>query len=166
MNNRKFTILIVDNDQNLLSLWSTLLKPLAYIRLAATMTEGLDQVDQADILIFDWRLDWGPADPLLDRWISKQGHRPVAVVTGALDQAARYRLYARGVHNTFQKPISNDLLISLARKYLRDVEREALISHYDHEISKLKRYIIVLAGALLASTAGPEVIDILAGVFL
>lgn len=167
-NSRQCTILIVDDNSDIIASWGALLRPLARVITAQSLYEALEKVRQdppPDILIMDWWLENESAEVLLASWI-EHNDGPVCVVTGVLTQEQRYGLYTCGVYNTFQKPVGADTLVSIVRRYISFVEQQRTLQKVLKEVKTLKRSVVTLGLFLMTYIIGPEVADAIGPILL
>jgi len=165
-------ILVVEDDSNLRELWGQVLRPYSRISYASTVTEALSEIknkqDPPDILILDWILGRSSADVVLDTWVEEIAG-PACVISGNLDLAQRYALYPKGVYNSLGKPVELETFVAIIRNYIKFVKTEKALFMLSLEVTKLKRYILILGALLIATSTGSgpieKVVAMLVGLF-
>jgi len=134
---------------------------------------ALRQIDHADILFLDWRLEGGEGGPVLTEWVARR-RGPVVIMTGVLNWREREQLLIAGANHAIQKPISAELVLTLLRRYCLEIGARRRTARLDEKIEelcvankKLRRGLIIVSAIALVG-AGPqagELIRLVMGLF-
>jgi len=157
------TVLIVEDNVAQRTILTEYARGAGYLVLAAgTVSEALAHIDDADILLLDWRLEGSDAEPVLSAWVS-QKTTPALVLTGILDKVKRHRLMVAGAYHAEEKPVEAQLILTLLRRYQHYVQMERSLAVLQGEVEKLGavskklKYVAVVTSVLAVVGAGPQV---------
>lgn len=167
-NNWRPNILIVEDDSTIRELWCRILAPLkADVFEASTQRDALKKVSDADILVLDWYIGEDPADNVVDAWLSCGGG-PLCVVSDRATVRDLEGLYARGAYNILEKPLAVEVLLSIIRHYMLDVESAHKLFLLSAEVKRLRRAVLLLAFAALglgSIGSAPEIYNLIMALF-
>jgi len=124
MQNGKFVILCVDDDQDLLDALRLVLEKNGYVMVAArTAEEGLRKFKESrpDLIIIDLMMEEVDAGTSLVRNLKAEGNTaPVYMLSSVGDNLSSITDYSElGLSGVFQKPINNEQLLTVLRTKLK-----------------------------------------------
>jgi two-component system alkaline phosphatase synthesis response regulator PhoP len=124
MQNGKFVILCVDDDQDLLDALRLVLEKNGYVMVEArTAEEGLRKFKESkpDLIIIDLMMEEVDAGTSLVRNLKAEGNTaPVYMLSSVGDNLSSITDYSElGLSGVFQKPINNEQLLTVLRTKLK-----------------------------------------------
>jgi CheY-like chemotaxis protein len=119
----KQKVLVVDDDKNLVALFSADLRAAGYLVLAAyDAMQGfmLAQREVPEIILLDLQLPAGGGLQLLEKVMSssKTHAIPVVMVTGTTDPKLEGETKAKGAVAFVRKPVDREALVALVKQYV------------------------------------------------
>ncbi len=112
------TVLVVDDDENLQSLFKVFLRKIGFSRVVVgTVKEALAAIEKQkfDLIFLDLKLPDGPADDVYDAAKEQQPDCPIVIITGYPDSAMLDRILARGPITVLKKPLKVEQLRDTVR---------------------------------------------------
>jgi excisionase family DNA binding protein len=112
------TALVVDDDENLQTLFKVILRKVGYSRVVVgTVKSAIAALEKQtfDLLFLDLRLPDGPADDVYDAAKKKQPDCPIIIITGYPDSALLDRILAKGPITVLKKPFNVEQLKETVR---------------------------------------------------
>ncbi|HEV2994590.1 MAG TPA: response regulator [Chthoniobacterales bacterium] len=112
------TVLVVDDDENLQSLFKVFLRKIGFSRVVVgTVKEALAAIEKQkfDLIFLDLKLPDGPADDVYDAAKEQQPDCPIIIITGYPDSAMLDRILARGPITVLKKPLKVEQLRDTVR---------------------------------------------------
>jgi len=112
------TVLVVDDDENLQSLFKVFLRKIGFSRVVVgTVKEALAAIEKQkfDLIFLDLKLPDGPADDVYDAAKERQPDCPIIIITGYPDSAMLDRILARGPITVLKKPLKVEQLRDTVR---------------------------------------------------
>ncbi len=112
------TVLVVDDDASLQSLFKIFLKKIGFSRVVVgTVKEALVALDKQkfDLIFLDLKLPDGPADDVYDTAKEEQPDCPIVVITGYPDSEMLDRILAKGPITVLKKPLKVEQLKETVR---------------------------------------------------
>jgi excisionase family DNA binding protein len=112
------TVLVVDDDENLQSLFKVFLRKIGFSRVVVgTVNEALAAIEKQkfDLIFLDLKLPDGPADDVYDAAKEQQPDCPIIIITGYPDSAMLDRILARGPITVLKKPLKVEQLRDTVR---------------------------------------------------
>jgi excisionase family DNA binding protein len=112
------TVLVVDDDENLQSLFKVFLRKIGFSRVVVgTVKEALVAIEKQkfDLIFLDLKLPDGPADDVYDAAKEQQPDCPIIIITGYPDSAMLDRILARGPITVLKKPLKVEQLRETVR---------------------------------------------------
>jgi excisionase family DNA binding protein len=112
------TVLVVDDDENLQSLFKVFLRKIGFSRVVVgTVKEALAAIEKQkfDLIFLDLKLPDGPADDVYDAAKEQQPDCPIIIITGYPDSAMLDRILARGPITVLKKPLKVEQLRETVR---------------------------------------------------
>src|SRR5881227_615621 len=112
------TVLVVDDDESLQSLFKIFLKKIGFSRVVVgTVKEALAALEKQkfDLLFLDLKLPDGPADDVYDAPKETDPELPIVVITGYPDSEMLDRILARGPVTVLKKPLKVEQLQQTVR---------------------------------------------------
>jgi len=112
------TVLVVDDDENLQSLFKVFLRKIGFSRVVVgTVKEALASIEKQkfDLIFLDLKLPDGPADDVYDAAKEQQPDCPIIIITGYPDSAMLDRILARGPITVLKKPLKVEQLRETVR---------------------------------------------------
>ena len=112
------TALVVDDDENLQSLFKVFLRKIGFSRVVVgTVKEALAAIEKQkfDLIFLDLKLPDGPADDVYDAAKEQQPDCPIIIITGYPDSAMLDRILARGPITVLKKPLKVEQLRDTVR---------------------------------------------------
>jgi excisionase family DNA binding protein len=112
------TVLVVDDDENLQSLFKLFLRKIGFSRVVVgTVKEALAAIEKQkfDLIFLDLKLPDGPADDVYDAAKEQQPDCPIIIITGYPDSAMLDRILARGPITVLKKPLKVEQLRETVR---------------------------------------------------
>jgi excisionase family DNA binding protein len=112
------TVLVVDDDESLQSLFKIFLKKIGFSRVVVgTVKEALAALDKQkfDLLFLDLKLPDGPADDVYDAAKEIDPELPIVVITGYPDSDMLDRILAKGPITVLKKPLQIEQLQQTVR---------------------------------------------------
>jgi excisionase family DNA binding protein len=112
------TVLVVDDDENLQSLFKVFLRKIGFSRVVVgTVKEALAAIEKQkfDLIFLDLKLPDGPADDVYDTAKEQQPDCPIIIITGYPDSAMLDRILARGPITVLKKPLKVEQLRETVR---------------------------------------------------
>ena len=112
------TVLVVDDDEQLQSLFKVFLKKIGFSRVVVgTVKEALAALDKQkfDLVFLDLKLPDGPADDVYDKTREEQPEAPIIIITGYPDSEMLDRILARGPITVLKKPLQMEQLQQTVR---------------------------------------------------
>ncbi len=119
-------VLVVDNDENIISAFENFLKREGCTMVAAsTNEEALRKLHDAgiDLMISDIRLEEQSGVALLKRVRAMRRGLPVILITGHQESADEHELKAFGVEHLLSKPLEIEKLRAAVRACFRKIDR-------------------------------------------
>lgn len=107
------TVLVVDDDPSLQSLFKLFLKKIGFSRVVVgTVKEALSAIEKQkfDLVFLDLKLPDGPADDVYDLLKETQPECPVIIITGYPDSEMLDRILAKGPITVLKKPLKAEQL--------------------------------------------------------
>ncbi len=107
------TVLVVDDDPSLQSLFKIFLKKIGFSRVVVgTVKEALVALEKQkfDLIFLDLKLPDGPADDVYDLAKEEQPDCPIIIITGYPDSEMLDRILAKGPVTVLKKPLQVDQL--------------------------------------------------------
>ncbi len=142
----RIKVLIVDDDPELLTAISRIITAMGFdVARATSAQEAISEIDNADILLADLKLNGGIAggELVLDTWLSRRSG-PCCVLTGVADREKEIDLLIRGADNVIWKPVPTAAIQAVLNRYKRHIKSDRLRTRLLHEIEKLKTEIAEL----------------------
>ena len=112
------TVLVVDDDENLQSLFKVFLRKIGFSRVVVgTVKEALASIEKQkfDLIFLDLKLPDGPADDVYDAAKEQQPDCPIIIITGYPDSAMLDRILVRGPITVLKKPLKVEQLRETVR---------------------------------------------------
>ena len=112
------TVLVVDDDEQLQSLFKLFLKKIGFSRVVVgTVKEALAALDKQkfDLIFLDLKLPDGPADDVYDKAREEQPEAPIIIITGYPDSEMLDRILERGPITVLKKPLQVEQLQQTVR---------------------------------------------------
>ena len=112
------TVLVVDDDENLQSLFKVFLRKIGFSRVVVgTVKEALAAIEKQkfDLIFLDLKLPDGPADDVYDAAKEQQPDCPIIIITGYPDSAMLDRILTRGPITVLKKPLKVEQLRDTVR---------------------------------------------------
>jgi len=112
------TVLVVDDDENLQSLFKVFLRKIGFSRVVVgTVKEALAAIEKQkfDLIFLDLKLPDGPADDVYDAAKEQQPDCPIVIITGYPDSAMLDRILVRGPITVLKKPLKVEQLRDTVR---------------------------------------------------
>jgi excisionase family DNA binding protein len=112
------TVLVVDDDEQLQSLFKLFLKKIGFSRVVVgTVKEALSALDKQkfDLIFLDLKLPDGPADDVYDKAREEQPDAPIIIITGYPDSEMLDRILERGPITVLKKPLQVEQLQQTVR---------------------------------------------------
>jgi len=112
------TVLVVDDDENLQSLFKVFLRKIGFSRVVVgTVKEALAAIEKQkfDLIFLDLKLPDGPADDVYDAAKEQQPDCPIVIITGYPDSAMLDRILAKGPITVLKKPLKVEQLRDTVR---------------------------------------------------
>src|ERR1700736_374183 len=112
------TVLVVDDDESLQSLFKIFLKKIGFSRVVVgTVKEAMAALEKQkfDLLFLDLKLPDGPADDVYDAAKEVDPDLPIVVITGYPDSEMLDRILARGPVTVLKKPLKIEQLQQTVR---------------------------------------------------
>ena len=112
------TVLVVDDDENLQSLFKVFLRKIGFSRVVVgTVKEALAAIEKQkfDLIFLDLKLPDGPADDVYDAAKEQQPDCPIIIITGYPDSAMLDRILVRGPITVLKKPLKVEQLRETVR---------------------------------------------------
>jgi excisionase family DNA binding protein len=112
------TVLVVDDDESLQSLFKVFLKKIGFSRVVVgTVKEALAVLEKQrfDLLFLDLKLPDGPADDIYEAAREADPNLPIVVITGYPDSAMLDRILAKGPVTVLKKPLKIEQLKQTVR---------------------------------------------------
>ncbi len=112
------TVLVVDDDESLQSLFRVFLKKIGFSRVVVgTVKEALAVLEKQhfDLLFLDLKLPDGAADEVYDAAKEIDPDLPVVIITGYPDSAMLNRILAKGPVTVLKKPLKMEQLKQAVR---------------------------------------------------
>ena len=168
---RDVKALVVEDDLDNREMLRQMITAMTFTaRACSTLSEGLDLVDWADVLVLDLKLPNGQGTTLLTQWTER--HKgPVVVISGVVDKDLRGHLLRARAWNVLQKPFELDVLRSILQRYGEHVleckryqRLQARVDALEQELKKMRRLAWSLAVIAAAAGAGAQpLISLLTG---
>jgi len=112
------TVLVVDDDPSLQSLFKIFLKKIGFSRVVVgTVKEALVALEkqQFDMIFLDLKLPDGPADDVYEAAKEEQPNCPIVIITGYPDSEMLDRILAKGPVTVLKKPLKAEQLKETVR---------------------------------------------------
>jgi excisionase family DNA binding protein len=112
------TVLVVDDDEQLQSLFKMFLKKIGFSRVVVgTVKEALSALDKQkfDLIFLDLKLPDGDADDVYDKAREEQPEAPIIIITGYPDSEMLDRILERGPVTVLKKPLQIEQLQQTVR---------------------------------------------------
>ncbi|MFN2475209.1 MAG: response regulator [Chthoniobacterales bacterium] len=112
------TVLVVDDDESLQSLFKIFLKKIGFSRVVVgTVKEALAALEKQhfDLLFLDLKLPDGPADDVYVAAKEKDPELPIVIITGYPDSEMLDRILERGPVTVLKKPLQVEQLQQTVR---------------------------------------------------
>jgi excisionase family DNA binding protein len=112
------TVLVVDDDESLQSLFKIFLKKIGFSRVVVgTVKEAIAalQKQKFDLLFLDLKLPDGPADDVYDAAKEADPELPIVVITGYPDSEMLDRILTKGPITVLKKPLKVEQLQQTVR---------------------------------------------------
>lgn len=136
----RIRVLIVDDDPSILTMLARIATAMGFdVIRASTAHEAIIEIDNADILIVDLKLngDMAGGELVLDTWLSRRSG-PCCVLSGHIDRKKEIDLFIRGADNVLWKPIPHAAIQASLNRYKRHVKDARLRVKLLHEVEALK----------------------------
>ena len=107
------TVLVVDDDESLQSLFKIFLKKIGFSRVVVgTVKEAIAALEKQkfDLLFLDLKLPDGPADDVYDAAKEADPELPIVVITGYPDSEMLDRILKKGPITVLKKPLQVEQL--------------------------------------------------------
>jgi len=160
---RTLTVLVVGADDDARTRFCDIVTGAGYKGLtASSVKEALPLLAKSDMLILDWKLGKTTSDVVLAEWVAGSGIRPVLVISENLDVNERASLLVRGAYHSLEKPVGVDVLLTLLRRYKRQVDLEHSVLELKKrldDLSKRSMRMLIVVGAIAVIGAGEPVAD-------
>ena len=112
------TVLVVDDDESLQSLFKNFLKKIGFSRIVVgTVKDAIAALEKQkfDLLFLDLKLPDGPADDVYDVAKEADPNLPIVVITGYPDSEMLDRILAKGPVTVLKKPLKIEQLQQTVR---------------------------------------------------
>jgi len=112
------TVLVVDDDESLQSLFKIFLKKIGFSRIVVgTVKDAIAALEKQkfDLLFLDLKLPDGPADDVYDVAKESDPNLPIVVITGYPDSEMLDRILAKGPVTVLKKPLKVEQLQQTVR---------------------------------------------------
>jgi excisionase family DNA binding protein len=112
------TVLVVDDDESLQSLFKIFLKKIGFSRIVVgTVKDAIAALERQrfDLLFLDLKLPDGPADDVYDVAKEADPNLPIVVITGYPDSEMLDRILAKGPVTVLKKPLKVEQLQQTVR---------------------------------------------------
>jgi DNA-binding NtrC family response regulator len=112
------TVLVVDDDESLQSLFKIFLKKIGFSRVVVgTVKEAIAALEKQkfDLLFLDLKLPDGPADDVYEAAKEADPELPIVVITGYPDSEMLDRILAKGPITILKKPLKVEQLRQTVR---------------------------------------------------
>lgn len=112
------TVLVVDDDESLQSLFKIFLKKIGFSRIVVgTVKDAIAALERQkfDLLFLDLKLPDGPADDVYDVAKETDPSLPIVVITGYPDSEMLDRILAKGPVTVLKKPLKVEQLQQTVR---------------------------------------------------
>jgi excisionase family DNA binding protein len=112
------TVLVVDDDESLQSLFKIFLKKIGFSRIVVgTVKDAIAALEKQkfDLLFLDLKLPDGPADDVYDVAKETDPNLPIVVITGYPDSEMLDRILAKGPVTVIKKPLKIEQLQQTVR---------------------------------------------------
>jgi len=112
------TVLVVDDDESLQSLFKIFLKKIGFSRIVVgTVKDAIAALEKQkfDLLFLDLKLPDGPADDVYDVAKEADPNLPIVVITGYPDSEMLDRILAKGPVTVIKKPLKIEQLQQTVR---------------------------------------------------
>ena len=112
------TVLVVDDDESLQSLFKIFLKKIGFSRIVVgTVKDAIAALEKQkfDLLFLDLKLPDGPADDVYDVAKEVDPDLPIVVITGYPDSEMLDRILAKGPVTVIKKPLKIEQLQQTVR---------------------------------------------------
>lgn len=142
----RIKVLIVDDDPTMLTMLARITTAMGFdVSRASTAQEAIGEMDKADILITDLKLNGGveSGELVLDTWLSKRSG-PCCVMTGHADRDKEFDLIIRGTDNVLWKPVPAAAIQATLNRYKEHIKNDRLRSKLLHEVEAMKEEIAEL----------------------
>ncbi len=146
MPSERIKVLIVDDEPIVLTRLARIAMAMGFdVARASSAQEAIEEMDKADILIADLKLngDLTRGELVLDTWLSKRSG-PCCVFSGVADREKEIDLLVRGTDNVLWKPASRAAIQAILNRYKRLVKDTRLRARLLKEISELKEKVMSL----------------------
>lgn len=167
-NEARIKVLIVDDDPELLTAISRIITAMGFdVARATSAQEAISEIDGADILLADLKLNGGIAsgELVLDTWLSRQSG-PCCVLTGHVDRDKEIDLITRGADNVIWKPVPAAAIQAILNRYRRHIKSDRLRDRLLHEIEELKKEIAELKEAVRKAQKRSMALSLALGIIL
>jgi len=169
------SILIVEDDELIQEQWLLSIKnrPNINVETSSGIRSALKKVEDADILILDWRLGEQSGETILARWLDFHAGNPCVVISGHVTKALKEQLLLSGVFNVYEKHLNLGVLNRTVGRYTREVRAFNALKVQRQEIATLRRSVfylycisLSLVVAFFASGNGKEIWELIKGILL
>jgi excisionase family DNA binding protein len=112
------TVLVVDDDESLQSLFKIFLKKIGFSRIVVgTVKDAIAALEKQkfDLLFLDLKLPDGPADDVYDVAKEADPNLPIVIITGYPDSEMLDRILAKGPVTVIKKPLKIEQLQQTVR---------------------------------------------------
>jgi len=147
--NGDITVLVAEDDRMMADALVRGLNARGYnVKRTERVMDGLDLIEEADVLILDIRLLNGDGRSLLYRWV-RDRHLPVLVISGVLGPDDEEELLTAGAWNVLPKPFRMDTFFFLTERYscmIKDLRRSARVGKLEKQVRVLLYAVVLLGG--------------------
>ncbi len=167
-NEARIKVLIVDDDPGILTVMSRVILAMGFdVARASSAQEAISEIDNADILLADLKLNGGIAggELVLDTWLSRRSG-PCCVLTGVADREKEIDLLIRGADNVIWKPVPTAAIQAVLNRYKRHIKSDRLRATLLHEINELKQEVADLKEVVKKSQKRHVMLTLALGIIL
>lgn len=163
------SVLIVEDDGAQRQQWSLALHGMTdlEIEVAGSVNDALAKVEEADILLLDWRLGTQTGATVLEAWLNYHAGNPCMVISGHMRPELKETLLLSGVTNVYEKVVNIGVILRTAHRYTRTVRAQREVKALKAERYQLRQrllysYVIIIVSiATIAAKEGATIIDLL-----
>jgi len=130
------SILIVDDDKQILSLFEDVLSPLGHeITAKSTAEEAIEclNADEADLIFLDLKLPGMDGISFLQKLNHLQYKIPVVVITGYANIDTAVRVMKLGAYDYIRKPLNLDEILIIVNKIVEERQKDEQLAYFQKQ---------------------------------